>query len=873
MTNGNERDGSPPPGDAAASSAPVSNPPGLAQLAYRAGDFATFRRALLSPLPGEQQLVNWAPGPGDLGLQALEWWAYLADILTFYNERIANGSYLGPAAAQPGPSSAAGLAALLGYRNTPAVTATGVVAAIRSASGQDGPLVIPAGLQIASTPTADVPAQLFEVTEGRTFTGPSDVVIGLPPDPALFGPVTAQPGAAQPGIGQSLAGGAEQRTVLLNGPVAVTSGAPLVLLNRNWDGTTADWAVVTAQSAASEQDPSGRGNTRLTLSSADWHGLAPGLSAPGAPTGNSPDMVPMAAEYQLQRAPTTAPLWTMAAGAASQPTAPAARPPAANSPAGPPPQTFTVPLATLVRSLRTGDNVLFTGSAGDRAIAVLAQVTGYTEEVTRVPAAGAGTTATGSSKAGAQPDMFISHSSVTVRTAGADSEVAALRSALGTPAVSGIALRYGFRDVGTPIPTPATALAQLPVTVTVPVGLWLPDGPVALQDANGAGLLVTATATEAPGTVTLTSADGGAETLSQALRAPVQLLADLVPVSRGTTVPAETLGDGDPAALSQAFALQHSPLIYLPAAEPGGDPLSTLSVSVNGVPWREVRTFSGQLHDAAVYVVSQLRDGTVQVQFGDGVNGARLPFGTGNVTAAYRYGAAAPPPSAGSLATVLQPQPNLGGVRNPTDITPGTGPETAGETAATAPATVVLLPGATSASPPLISLGDSERLAATVSGVTRVRAYWTWDADVRCPAITVYVGSDTGTDAAVAAVGRLFPGGAARVPLRAAAARSVGLAVDCQLLAAPGAREDTVRAAATGALAGLFSPARIAIGQRLYRSQVEGALTGGGLATVLSLNLHPREAGDGPDMPILDPDQDGYFSLAAADLTISVVTR
>jgi hypothetical protein len=351
------------------------------------------------------------------------------------------------------------------------------------------------------------------------------------------------------------------------------------------------------------------------------------------------------------------------------------------------------------------------------------------------------------------------------------------------------------------------------------------------------------------------------------------LLANLVPVSRGTTVPAETLGDGDPTALSQAFVLQHSPLIYLPPAQPGGDPVSTLSVSVNGVPWHEVRTFSGQAHDAAVYVVRQLPDGSVQVQFGDGVNGARLPFGTGNVTAAYRYGAAAPPPPAGSLATVLQPQPNLGGVRNPTDIVPGTSPETAGETAATAPATVVLLPGATSVSPPLVSLGDSERLAATVSGVTRVRAYWTWDADVRRPAITVYVGSDTGTDAAVAAVGRLFPGSTARVALRAAAARSVGLMVDCQLLAVPGAREDTVRAAVTGAMAGLFSPARMAIGQRLYRSQVEGALTAGGLATVLSLRVHPREAGDGPDTPILDPGQDGYFSLAAADLTIGVVTR
>ena len=43
----------------------------------------------------------------------LEWWAYLADVLTFYNERYANESYLGTAT-QPG--STANLVALLGYR-------------------------------------------------------------------------------------------------------------------------------------------------------------------------------------------------------------------------------------------------------------------------------------------------------------------------------------------------------------------------------------------------------------------------------------------------------------------------------------------------------------------------------------------------------------------------------------------------------------------------------------------------------------------------------------------------------------------------------------------------------------------------------------
>ena len=38
----------------------VSNPPGLATIAYRVDDFAGFRRALLRRLPGEQALARLA---------------------------------------------------------------------------------------------------------------------------------------------------------------------------------------------------------------------------------------------------------------------------------------------------------------------------------------------------------------------------------------------------------------------------------------------------------------------------------------------------------------------------------------------------------------------------------------------------------------------------------------------------------------------------------------------------------------------------------------------------------------------------------------------------------------------------------------------
>src|SRR4030095_5825843 len=69
----------------------VRNLSGLSSVAYRIGDFRSFRRALLQPLPGDIDLPAWHPNAqGDLLLQAIEWWAYIADVLTFYNERSIN---------------------------------------------------------------------------------------------------------------------------------------------------------------------------------------------------------------------------------------------------------------------------------------------------------------------------------------------------------------------------------------------------------------------------------------------------------------------------------------------------------------------------------------------------------------------------------------------------------------------------------------------------------------------------------------------------------------------------------------------------------------------------------------------------------------
>ena len=116
------------------------------------------------------------------------------------------------------------------------------------------------------------------------------------------------------------------------------------------------------------------------------------------------------------------------------------------------------------------------------------------------------------------------------------------------------------------------------------------------------------------------------------------------------------LGSGNAALINQTFSLAKSPLTF-PAGS--GGPANTLAVYVNGIA-AGGRELLRQAPGARVFVVSRSPDQTVTtVTFGDGVNGARPPSGSGNITATYRYGSRAAAPPAGRLMTIVEPQPNL----------------------------------------------------------------------------------------------------------------------------------------------------------------------------------------------------------------------
>lgn len=116
----------------------------------------------------------------------------------------------------------------------------------------------------------------------------------------------------------------------------------------------------------------------------------------------------------------------------------------------------------------------------------------------------------------------------------------------------------------------------------------------------------------------------------------VRIYANVVRATQGESCE-EVLGDGDGGAGLQQFTLKRAPLTYVPAATADGA-LSTLQLYVDGARWEErpdLNTLGPADH---AYVTQTDAEGKTTVTFGDGERGARPPTGVENVVARYRFG-------------------------------------------------------------------------------------------------------------------------------------------------------------------------------------------------------------------------------------------
>jgi uncharacterized phage protein gp47/JayE len=121
----------------------------------------------------------------DYGIAVLEMWAYLADILTFYQERIANEAFLRTALLR---ESVLRLAALLDYEPAPGVSATAYLAFTLEEGRQ---VQIPVGLRVQSVPGQDEKPQKFEIEEPLATDAQLNQV-RIFPKPEYVGPLDAE---------------------------------------------------------------------------------------------------------------------------------------------------------------------------------------------------------------------------------------------------------------------------------------------------------------------------------------------------------------------------------------------------------------------------------------------------------------------------------------------------------------------------------------------------------------------------------------------------------------------------------------------------------------------------------------------------------
>ncbi len=202
-------------------------------------------------------------------------------------------------------------------------------------------------------------------------------------------------------------------------------------------------------------------------------------------------------------------------------------------------------------------------------------------------------------------------------------------------------------------------------------------------------------------------------------RDTVIIYGNIARATQGESIQDEVLGSGDASQPYQRFTLRQSPLTYVQAPTPDGK-AATLSISVGGIPWKEADTFYGHGPREHIFVTHIEDDGTVTVEFGDGITGARLPTGEDNVHATYRKGTGLQGVVQPGQLSVLQKRPlGVKSVTNPLAPTGADDPETVEDARRNASNTIFTLGR-------IVSGEDYEQFARSYAGVSKAQATTVW---------------------------------------------------------------------------------------------------------------------------------------------------
>ncbi|ULQ53242.1 hypothetical protein [Flavihumibacter fluvii] len=385
---------------------------------------------------------------------------------------------------------------------------------------------------------------------------------------------------------------------------------------------------------------------------------------------------------------------------------------------------------------------------------------------------------------------------------------------------SGLEIYYGLQTVATVVQEADTLVSAagpllLEGFVETPIPGFAPTE-FLLQDKNGNGAEVSGMIDFRQRQLKLSQGAGW----SPDLVAPASVFGNVLTVTRGQSVYNELLGTGNASAIHQQFKLKKKPLTYFTSATSGNDQLvkNTLSIRVNGILWKEVNGFYGKGEGDQVYTVRQDDAGDSWISFGDGIRGQRLPSGA-DVVANYRFGAEGAMPPAAAINQISKPAKGLQSVKNPMDAFGGDDAEPTENLKVYAPKSALLLGR-------VVSMKDMEALAAGFPGVRAVKGEWRWDLHCqRATAQLIYIGDGQLATGLTKAVRNMAD---PATPISIVTAIPKALRLSLSIKTDPRYPETDVlvmvRAALLNSKTGLLAAERIGIAQPLYRSQVFDAV-------------------------------------------------
>lgn len=809
-------------GVAATTPGEVFNHPGLPAVVYRVGTHADFKESMLSGLTSSE-----LPALADLrtrddrefAIALIDAWATTADVLTFYQERLANETFLRTATER---DSLIELSRLIGYRLKPGVAANAYLAftvdepveaiadaerAMTSTPGPTGRAVIDSGLKVQSVPGPDEKPQLFETVEkieGRaewnamrprrskttTLDVTADTVWFEGADLDLevggwllaIGTYNGHTRAVPRRIREVEVGAKEGRT-RVELEEAVRYSGPLAEATEK--GFWAMRAVAAPFGHNAGKKPTYSGNTVLD----------PALWGDWPLNGMTSKILPLDGKYEIadgslvvvdrQFVAAEGPMVVVSAMVGGQEFAAA--------------RTLIFGEATSVR----------------------------TTSLAKYGISGRVTELTLDKNWKFSTDASLSKIRDAVILAG--SEKLGLAEKPISSAVTGATVILDFRDDN------LVKGQRLAVT-----GLDKKSGAriseiVTLQKtkitANGRTKLFLKPSLE-----------------GQYRRETVAINGNVALATHGETV-VEILGSGDATTPYQGFELKQKPLTHVTSSS-GGGAASSLEVRVDDVRWSEKETLYGREPEDRVFVTRTAEDGTTTVQFGDGVSGSRLSTGQLNARATYRKGIGTEAlMDARQLSQLMSRPLGIKDVINPVAAEGAEDPQTIANARRNAPITVRTLDR-------VVSLLDYEDYARDFAGIDKALATWTWDG--RCNHIFLTVAGPKGAPIASggathSALGdALEKHGDPHVSFEVVPFRPKFFTLAGSVLVDPDHLPDKVLAAAMAALRAAFSFEARTFTQPVMRSEIIAVLHEVGGVVAVDLDSFNRVGESPPENPWLE---------------------